>query len=842
MFLSAGCTGPSLPAPEPTPSTIPAPTPTSQPIPTWLSAGPRGIQFTSDFQLAQVFRDEEVYYADFKLASNGRDIYGLRMPSYPDRYASLVQLYGSEEGQLQREEILNFSELMNPTLWDPGINLSEAVIGVALFNSGDDLLSVVGNGDLFLAAGAWSGDSSRGAPPLGVSLIVLHPDGSRQKVITIRELGESGLLDLTNADRGASLAVAASAPNRLWIKTETFPTGAMGFTSFYQVLDPNGDGDWSDRTILPLSLPAFLLAGEGEERWWNLQQMVSEPSLAGEDHSRSFLLPVINQQGEFRIYRISDLNHDGDALDNGELDLVFKGLTASPVAHGGRPGIITPRVMMRNGQLVLQELVVSSITGLSRVSRLLKSGELIDIARAFPNFEELLTDTEGSIYIVTQLPMLDEKGIQFVMYKLRPLAEGEKAEPAAVAVTTEPSTTPELVTRAINPDVPRIAFTRAFYGHGEEKKEVFLIGADGSGPSKLLEGAHNSLCCQSPDGDEEVPHEQFVYVANADGSNPEKVTENPRVTSICGFSEERLLLTVGTMFPATFIRHDLRSGEETMLLTDVPEWSVSPDGQRLAFVSGLDYTTIPTTYLPKGDESLEVLDLDTGERRLLHGPLNGMSYHRFWWSPSGQRIGYLVGPWRHKRGAVGPNDFDLYVTDLPSGETNLVYRLEGAHSLPSVTWSPSGSWLLVEVEREGPIEEEIPESGGQVESPSISRMGRVQERLLVNAETGEVQPWQVEGEDVFRYGWALNDDFLVYRAGENLYSESVNGDVRKLATVYGDECQDYDSIGWSPDGRYIGLSGYWQAIAILDTTTGEARILFREEGENTYIFPYGWWQ
>ena len=47
------------------------------------------------------------------------------------------------------------------------------------------------------------------------------------------------------------------------------------------------------------------------------------------------------------------------------------------------------------------------------------------------------------------------------------------------------------------------------------------------------------------------------------------------------------------------------------MLTDVPEWSVSPDGRHLAFVSGLDYTTVPTTYLPRGAESLEVLDPDT---------------------------------------------------------------------------------------------------------------------------------------------------------------------------------------------------------------------------------------
>ncbi len=523
MFLSVGCVGPALPAPEPTPT----PTPT----PTWLSAGPRGVQFTSDFQLVERFHDVEGYYADFKLGPEGKHIYALWMPSYPEPDGFLVRLYGSEEEQLQREEVLNFDDLNDPALWDPGIDLSEAVIGVALRNSGDDLLSVAGNGDLFLVAGTRSGDSTGGAALLGVSLIVLHPDGSRQKVVTVRELEEAGLLDLTNADMGASLAVVASAPDRLWLKTETFPTGAVGFTRFYQVQDPNGDGDWSDRTILPLSLPAFLPTGEGEEERWHLQQMVAEPSLGGEDRSRSFLLPTISLRGEYHIYRVSDLNRDGDALDAGEFVLLFKGVTGSPEMLPGRP-VIAPRVVVRNGEVVLRELVVSSITGLSRVSRLSEAGELIDIARAFPGFEDLLADPEGNIYIVTQLPRLGGEGAHFVMYKLRPLAEGEKAEPTAVAVTTKPSITPELVTGAITPEVPRIAFTREVYGPGEEKREVFLIGVDGSGPSKLVEGEYNRLCCQSPGGsrmfyfsDEEVPHEQFVYVANADGSNPQKVTD-----------------------------------------------------------------------------------------------------------------------------------------------------------------------------------------------------------------------------------------------------------------------------------------------------------------------------
>ena len=235
------------------------------------------------------------------------------------------------------------------------------------------------------------------------------------------------------------------------------------------------------------------------------------------------------------------------------------------------------------------------------------------------------------------------------------------------------------------------------------------------------------------------------------------------------------------------------------------------------------------------------MDLKTGQRRLLHGPLIGKSYHSLRWSSDGQQLGYLVGRWRHQQGFAGPGDFDLYVTDLPSGETELVYRAAEVLPYPSMTWSPNGSWLLVEVERGGPSEEEVLGAREKGEHEGLS-YELVQERLLVNVETGEARPWVVEGDSVVRLGWAPNEDALVYRIGQTLYSKSVDGQVRELATIVEDNCPYCDSLGWSPDGRYIGLSDYWQTIAVLDTTTGEVRIVFQEEGENAFIFPLGWWR
>ncbi|MEE8277274.1 MAG: hypothetical protein V3R89_00935, partial [Thermoanaerobaculia bacterium] len=215
-------------------------------------------------------------------------------------------------------------------------------------------------------------------------------------------------------------------------------------------------------------------------------------------------------------------------------------------------------------------------------------------------------------------------------------------------ISTEPSPTPQAATEAITPGVARIAFTLQDFEE-IEKSEIFLIGVDGSGPSKLVEGEHSQLRCQSPDGsrivyssDEEVPNELFLYVAKADGSDATKVTEQPAELVWC-LSEDSLIRVGRNGIAQTLILHDLGSGQETTLLTDVVNWSASPDGRRIAFVTGMDLTYDGSSP-PAGNESLEVVDPDTGERRPLAGPQSGSSYFDFQWSPDGERIAYLVGP------------------------------------------------------------------------------------------------------------------------------------------------------------------------------------------------------
>ena len=206
-------------------------------------------------------------------------------------------------------------------------------------------------------------------------------------------------------------------------------------------------------------------------------------------------------------------------------------------------------------------------------------------------------------------------------------------------------------------------------------------------------------------------------MANADGSNPRKVSEDG-YSYRCGFSEEFVPLIVTTGRSISIIRHDLENGEETTLLTGVEDrLAISPDGRSFLFVSGLDLSTFPSS----GSESLEILDIATGQRHLLHGPHADASYHGLIWSPDGQRVGFIAAPPRslpvgslpppgptpspnsggsappgsEAQGSPSPfSDYGLYVRDLTGAEATLVYQFE-EDDFPYVEWSPSGEWLLI---------------------------------------------------------------------------------------------------------------------------------------------------
>ncbi len=412
-------------------------------VQTWLSAGPRGVQFTNDFELVELFRDDDprTVYQEMTIGPEGKEIYVIRFFGQEEAELSdpqetaIVRMSGLQEEQVQIEVVLRFSDLKDPALWHPhmdvpGIILPELVPPAAI------------NGDLFLVASAWAdtqlpeGAFRPEGPPAGSSIIVRHPDGMLQKVLTVRELVDAGLLDSAAPDLIFNRAVVASAPDRLWLqfitleRVEGQPTVVRRM--IYEVRDPNGDGDWFDRTVTPLSLPAFV-AEEQRPDCCPFMSLVAEPTLGGEDRSRSFLLLMSTPfpEREHRIYRVSDRNSDGDALDGGEFELLFSGVPASQDVDAL---VVAPRIVVKEGKVLLRELVISAFTTGTRVSRITETGELIDIARAFDFILDVVADSEGNIYVWAFPP---DGGPGPALYKLKPVTEETSGEPEVPSQSDE---------------------------------------------------------------------------------------------------------------------------------------------------------------------------------------------------------------------------------------------------------------------------------------------------------------------------------------------------------------------------------------------------------------------
>lgn len=832
---------------------------------TWLSTGPRGVQFSDEFAFAEVYRDgglpvdpgplpQSVYYADFAISHDGSAIYAVRMPSYPERAATLVRLTGLDAPTLQREDVVDYAELTDPALWDAGLDALAVDIGILLFNSDDDTFAVAPDGQIFLAAAAYGRHRiplpyaeeqeaelranwpdltdaeieqiTTRQPILSAALIVVRPDGSRQKVLTIGELVDAGLLATDGAE--ASIAVAASDVDRLWIKSSPFGDTSAP-PALFQVIDPDHDGDWSNRTILPLALPesipqpaAIPRPGDDPGPSWYYQQPTAEVSSSSVDRSRSVLLPMLSTTGEYRIYRVRDTNADGDARDASESELVLSG---QPGFGDAKWPTVTSRVVVDGGNEVLRELLVSSLTRSTRLSRVLEDGSVRDIARAIAfGPEDVVAEPDGDIDVVVQGPADADSASTFTIYRLIPVPVGEERGTAS-AVEESPSPASSAGgLETLTPGEPRIAYTLETYGE-EETAQIMVVGADGSGPTELIRGEHNSDFCQSADGsligfwsDEEVPHEPFVHVANADGTGRRKISEDVGAFW-CGFSGDAILVK-GRAETAPIVRHDLATGEETELLSGADRLEASPDGRRyLAAIRGA------------GGATLEVLDATSGDRRALDGPLpENRTFTSFAWAPDGALVAYAIGPAPTSQGPQTGGPHEIYVADPAGGEPRLMYSLDGYE--PRLSMSADARHLLV-----------------WAPSPDAADQGPL---VLVEVETGEARTL---AEDAVFGDWHPSEPTtFAYATPEALYIATTGGEAREILRVPPEGiCPDCETggapqgewgwgdwMGWSPDGRYIGLPDFAPVLAVIKVETTELQILTGDVADEAFIFGARW--
>jgi hypothetical protein len=433
---------------------------------------------------------------------------------------------------------------------------------------------------------------------------------------------------------------------------------------------------------------------------------------------------------------------------------------------------------------------------------------------------------------------------------------------ALVVLAAAPLSAAEGAPRPTSADTqaPTIA-ARLWSTDGTDQSQIVGVRADGQGGVRqLVPGMHNQSFCQSADGrkmayysDREAPHEYFVYVANADGADAKKITEK-EVGFECPFSERWLLLAKQTGRATTIIRHDLQTGAEKTVVTNVDRFSLGPGGRKLLFVGGLDFTPVRGQLRPKGKETLELLDLTTLERRRLAAPLVRAKSYGIpcscvgGWLPDRSRIAYTVGPsiYADARFVGQPpptpraHRFTVYVQPLTGGQRRRVLRLAGGQ--PLISWSPDGSRLLVCANNRG-LSNESPGCSGVERSPNgrflhpkfagkllLVELARRSVRRVVSGKRLAFAQWAPAGG---RYAYATPAAAYVVRPG---------GARRLLASAPKPYWPGGGWMGWSRDGRYIGLGSFSSRIAVLNVATRQIRVLLREKKDEFLIVEPRWWR
>src|SRR5262249_46503057 len=141
----------------------------------------------------------------------------------------------------------------------------------------------------------------------------------------------------------------------------------------------------------------------------------------------------------------------------------------------------------------------------------------------------------------------------------------------------------------------------------------------------------------------------------------------------------------------TLIWHDLRSGRQRVLTRNVLRFVLSPDGRRLVYVGGMDFSD---GWPPHGHERLGEVDLPTGKRSQSAVAPAGASFgvpnrtDSFYgsnkdavvrWSPDGRNIAYLTGSNIYHRALwpakvhdsdfqAPPQHYTLWVREPTTGE------------------------------------------------------------------------------------------------------------------------------------------------------------------------------
>ncbi|HVH99882.1 MAG TPA: S9 family peptidase [Enhygromyxa sp.] len=272
-------------------------------------------------------------------------------------------------------------------------------------------------------------------------------------------------------------------------------------------------------------------------------------------------------------------------------------------------------------------------------------------------------------------------------------------------------------------------------------------------------------------------------------------------------------------------RIDQLTAEDIVLMREVSDVELSPDGLRLAHV-----VRVPNPLDEPGKSHSQIWLVDSaGKQKPRRFTPEGRSSWAPRWSPDGRELAFLS-----KR--PGDDHTELYVLPIDGGEAQLMF--ESPSSISGFEWSPDGKQVAFTSAKPTDEAERDRKAGRDW---IVDEDGETKTRLfVVTRESGESRELPCAGKHVIDFEWAPDGKQLAIRASErasvdhtmmysSLYTIALDGpqgssEPKLLTKTEG----KLGEIAWSPDGKQIAFLG---AAHIHDSLAGIVYVVPAGGGE-----------